>query len=218
MGNVSPAILEFERLASQERFQGYGFPLVGEPELFVDIPWYGEVWKEIRREPDDPTHAWYPIVRKFGWAVALCVTKDGYVPTLCQRKNGVGVSWELPPGGVRAFNDLVNPTEDDYLAAVQAAYLKETGFGGGKWQSLGHVTIESGKYRGPTMDSHGLKARLYLATDIEPVAEARSPGSNEVMETIMVPVADFYEVLESRRFNECSAVSCAYKALRVLGL
>lgn len=68
------------------------------------------------------------------------------------------------------------------------------------------------------MDSHGLEALLYLATDLEQEAEARRPGANEIMETIMVPVTDFYEVLDSGLFNECSAVPCAYKALRILGL
>lgn len=127
--SMSP-IVEFQRLAAEERFR-LGWPVLETPTVFAEIPWYGKVFKEMRRDPDGSPHAWYPIERGFGWVVVFGVTKNGDVPTLCQWKNGVNcATWELPPGGVKALRP--NMTEEESLEAIQAAYLKETGFGQGK--------------------------------------------------------------------------------------
>ena len=136
---------------------------------------------------------------------------------MSQWKPGVNcASWELPPGGIGKLGK--DETAEEILTKTQESYTKETGYGNGIWTNLGRVGIETGKYRGADANDHGLFAHLFLATDLEQIAEARQPNPNEIMETIMVPIDEFLEVLESGLFTEASAVPCAYKALIKLGL
>lgn len=215
----------YKEVAAQPRFQGW--PLVGEYELGPKIPFFGQVLEYTLRTPNgDERYA--SLLRHFGWSVVFGVTnlRDNVPPTtdmgrhvitLVQWKPGANQpGWELPPGGIGKVPP--STSEDELLRLTQASYLKETGFGGGTWQKLGHVLIETGKYRGSGPDDHGLPAHLYLAEDLERMQDARNPAPNEIMETLLVPLDEFPEVVESGLFVETSAVACALLALRKLGL
>ncbi|OGY79735.1 MAG: hypothetical protein A3B74_01675 [Candidatus Kerfeldbacteria bacterium RIFCSPHIGHO2_02_FULL_42_14] len=142
-----------------------------------------------------------------------------HVVTLCQWKPGMNqASWELPPGGIGKIDSKTTEVEKvEIMERTKQAYLKETGLGDGNFQYLGHIMIEIGKYRGATPDDHGLRAHLFLATELQRVQDARKPNPNEIMETLMVPLDEFQQVLSSGLFVEESAVACAYKALIELG-
>lgn len=215
----------YKEVAAQPRFQGW--PLVGEYELGSKIPFFGQVLM-YKLETGKGVEEYASLLRHFGWSVVFGVTdlRDNVYPntnagrhviTIVQWKPGANQpGWELPPGGI----GKVPPStpEDELLRLTQASYLKETGFGGGTWQKLGHVLIETGKYRGSGPGDHGLPAHLYMATGLEQVQDARNPAPNEIMETLMVPLDEFPEVVVSGLFVETSAVACALLALRRLRL
>ena len=76
--------------------------------------------------------------------------------------------------------------------------------------------IETGKYRGAKVESHGLPAHLFLATGLEHQSNARQPDRNEIMQTLEVPLNEFEGVINSGCFDEASALTCALLAFRHL--
>lgn len=210
------AVYRFTKLASEPRFQGW--PLVGEPELGEKIPFFGQTLK-YKLQTGNGIEDYVSILRHFGWVVVFGVAEiDGVkqVITLVQWKPGVNcASWELPPGGIGKIDSMA--TGEKILEKTKESYLKETGFGNGKFTYLGCTMIETGKYRGSGPGDYGLPAHMYLATGLQLIQEARSPNPNEIIETLLVPLAEFKAVLSSGKFIETSAVACAYKALIELG-
>jgi hypothetical protein len=211
------AIERYTALAAEPRFSGW--PIVGTPTQGVPIPFFGTTLT-YQLHTGNGIEEYTSILRSFGWAVVFGVT---YTPkripeviTLVQWKPGVNqASWELPPGGIGKV--APGTSMEEITKRTQASYLTETGYGGGAWTYLGNLLIETGKYRGAGTDDHGLPAHLYLATNVTKVQDARAPNPNEIMETLLVPLAEWQEVLTSNLFREASAVSCAYAALLELG-
>lgn len=206
-------IARFKEIASQPRFKGW--PLVGDVRLGEKIPFFGQPM-HYQLETGNGIEDYCSIIRHFGWSVVFGVTADSQVITLVQWKPGVNrASWELPPGGIGKVAPDIDPAE--LLRKTQESYLKETGFGGSSWLYLGSADVESGKYRGAGPDDHGLPAHMFLATGLEQLLEGRNPNANKVMETLMVPLGEFGEVIDSGLFREVSALPCALLALRRLG-
>ncbi len=212
------AVALFRALSQDERFRGW--PLVGEPQLGAEIPYFGQILHYQLQTPKG-VQDYTSVLRYFGWAVTFGIVDDyegkgPHVITLCQWKPGVNqASWELPPGGIGKISQEATPEE--ILLATQTHFLKETGYANDAgWASLGHVVIESGKYRGADENGHGLPAHLFLVRGLVRVEDARKPNPEEIMETIMVPLGELREVINSGYFNEASAVVCALKALAVL--
>lgn len=207
------AVDKFRELAAQDRFKGW--LLVGEPVLGEKIPYFGQVLS-YTLQTGNGAEQYVSLLRHFGWSVCFGVTKHQQVITICQWKPGANqAGWELSPGGIGKMGPGVSIEEITQRTAD--AYLKETGFGRGKFTHLGHVLIETGKYRGAGPDDHGLAAHMFLATDLEQVQDARHPNKNEIIETVMVPIDEFPAVLASGLFLEASAVPCAWQALLKLG-
>ncbi len=208
------AVRQFRILAAQERFKGW--PLVDTPEIGVEIPYFGATL-HYNLQTGNGVEGYTSILRRSGWAVVFGVTKDRQVITLCQWKPGVNqASWELPPGGIGKLDSQASYQE--IRQKTYEAYLRETGYGNGNWQYLGHVGIETGKYRGTRPDDHGFKAHLFMATDLEMLGTSRAPNPNEIIETLLVPIDEFPQVLDSGYFVEESAEPCSYRALLKLGL
>lgn len=206
------AVKDFCRIASEDRFNGW--PLVGEPELGPRIPFFGQTLN-YKLETGNGIEDYTSIIRSFGWAVCFGVTTNDEIITLVQWKPGVNqASWELPPGGCGKVE--AGTSDEEIMRLSQDTYLKETGYGNGEWQMLGTTMIETGKYRGAGPNDHGLRAHMYLATDLERMQDARKPNPNEIMETLLVPLREFPDVLESGCFNEVSAELCAFRALQRL--
>ena len=213
--NYKSAVERYKAIASEERFKGW--PLVGVIEMIFKIPFFGHVIKYILKTGRGDEE-YYSLLRNQGWVVVFGVNKDNEVITLCQWKPGANKpGWELPPGGVGKIESGM--TTEDILERTKAAYLKETGYGGddAQWKYLGPLGIETGKYRGVVSEDFGYYAHLFMATDLEQIADKRNPEGNEIMETIMVPLSEFRDVLQSGLFTEASAVPCAQGALIELG-
>lgn len=214
--HTSLAVEAFKGLAADPRFKGW--PVVGQPVYGEKIPYFGQPMNYTLLTGNGE-ESYTSIVRHFGWVVVFAVIEHAgqpHVITLVQWKPGVNcASWELPPGGIGQVGP--EATEEDILHKTQATFLKETGYGDGNFLYLGRTIVETGKYRGAGPNDHGLPAHMYLATDLKQLQGARSPAKNEIMETLLVPLVEFPEVLASGHFIETSAVVCAYKALVALG-
>lgn len=203
------AVQKFKKVATEPRFKGW--PLVGKPELGHKIPFFGQELN-YELETGNGVEKYTSLIRHFGWVVVFGVTNDNQVITLAQWKPGLNqADWVLPPGGIGRVKSDISPEE--LLSRTQEFCLKETGYGGGTWTYLGNVLIETGKFRGSSPDDHGLPAHMYIAVDLEEKQEARKPNLNEIMETIMVPLDEFDEVIHSKLFKECSSLPCALLAL-----
>ena len=220
------AIERFRELAAEDHFRGW--PLVGEPELGPKIPFFGGTLN-YKLQTGNGVEEYTSILRHFGWAVCFGVVNlrdedpslskniGRHIITLRQWKPGGNqATWELPPGGIGKIDPRA--TIKEITEKTKQGYLKETGLDNGNFKYLGHIMIETGKYRGAGPDDHGLPAHLFLATELQRVQDARKPNPNEIMETLLVPLDEFPEVLASGLFVEESAVACAYKALVELGL
>ncbi len=207
------SIEKFLKLSQEEMFKN-GWPLVGKTTVYEEIPYFGsliEYWLKTGNGVEKYTS----FIRSFGWVVAFGLTKDNQVITLCQWKPGINkASWELPPGGIGKVAPGISLQE--ITRKTKEVYLKETGYGKGIWEYLGNTKIETGKYRGASVDDHGLPAHMFMATDLEQVQEKRDPNPNEIMSTIMVPIEEFRSVLESGFFDEASAVTCVMLAMMKL--
>ncbi len=203
------AVDAFKALASQDCFRGW--PVVGEPQIGAEIPSFGRTL-DYHLETDGGVEPYTAILRNSGRAVCFGLTVDMDVVTLCQWKPGVNqASWELPPGDVGKI--APDATIGAIAEQTRRVYLAETGYGHGIWVYLGHILIETGKYRGASPDDHGFKAHLFLASGLEEVQEGKQSRPNKIMRTLKVPLVEWKEVLDSGLFVEESAVACAYKAL-----
>ena len=108
-------------------------------------------------------------------------------------------------------------SDEELLAKTKKIFLRETGYGNGNWDYLGNTIIESAKYIGAQITDHGFPAHMFLATDLEHIQEARSHRPEEIIETLLVPLDEWKEIMASKKFKESSAHSCAYEALIKLG-
>ncbi len=208
----SESVEKFKAIAKKPKFQGW--PMKGEYKFGEKIPHFGQTISYTLLTPNGPEE-YTSILRQQGWAVVFGVTHDDKVLTLVQWKPGVNrASWELPPGGIGPTNP--SATQEELLKTVQAAYLKETGFGGGWWVKLGISAIETGKFRGYEPGDKGFNAHLYLAFDLAKQPVLRGPQRNEIMEVLPVPINEFREILRSDLFTEASAQVCAWMALDYL--
>ena len=208
------AIEQFRLIAAEPRFQGW--PLIGEIKKGVKIPFFGETI-EYQLQTGNGVEDYTSLLRRFGWVVCFGITRDLKVITGIQWKPGINrAEWDFPPGGIgRVSKDT---SQEEILTRSQEAYLRETGYGNGEWTYLGHVMIDSGKFRGADPDDHGFPAYMYLATGLEKVSEARKPNPNEIIETLLVPLEEFPDVAMSAEFDEASGKPCALMALKTLGM
>ncbi len=205
----------FKEIAARPEYTGW--PLVpGSLAEGEKIPYFGSTLN-YKLETPNGTEDYTSIIRSFGWSVAFAVTKDKQVVTLVQWKPGVNqATWELSPGGIGKLDS--GATREEIQQKTEDTLLRETGYGNGRWQYLGNVCIESGKFRGASAEDHGLYAHLFLAEDLEQLQDKRNPNPNEIITLLPVPLSAFRAVLESGLFNETSSVACAYKALEKLGI
>lgn len=151
-----------------------GFPLVS-TEPYQRLPFYGHQLHEVRTLDDGTPDDFYPIIRTKGWAVVVPVIDGGpsgpEVLVNLQWKQGT-TRWdvELPAGGIDEVDrDL---TTGEIADLTLAKLTDETGYSG-KMLCLGDDLIDSGKQRGPRPDSQGMRAYMFLATDLSRVAEPK---------------------------------------------
>ncbi len=128
-------------------------------------PWI-KIWDDHVLLPNGVEIEHYIRTETRSYSMCFAITRDGMVPVVKQYKHGVGECiYELPAG-------YLEPGEDP-LACARRELLEETGLGGGEWEHLASLVINSN--RGDA------KAHLFLARDVVPKAIPH-PDDTEVLE------------------------------------
>ncbi len=187
-----------------------------------EIKFFGEVKIEVRETAKGPDEFWM-IGRRYGWAVALVLTKAGDVVLNIQSKPGLAVaSLEMPAGGI---GKDPRRSKDDICALTVTEVLRETGYTGTPLY-LGFSIIESGKFFDPAVKEfldtdgkplepgvgRGLRAHLIMIDEAELVAVPQ-PRLTEKIKTILVPVPILLDLIRNSVLVETSAVNCVTQAL-----
>lgn len=193
---------------------GTGWPVISSEET-ITIPYFGKVLKQVRSVGQKQVE-YYNLLRHFGWSVVFGLTKENNVLTIIQWKPGVNKGvWELPPGGIGKVAE--DAPLNLILERTKEFFQKETGYGKGDWQYLDWIGIETGKYRGATAESHGFRAHLWLATDLEKVSDL-DHAPEEKIKILPVPVNELPKITRRNLISEESAVCCIYRAFIKLGI
>jgi len=132
--------------------------------LFRQPPWL--VLRQQRfRLPSGREIADYWISEYPPWVNVVAVTRDDKLVLLRQYRPGLGaVHYEIPAG-------MVDPGED-IEAAGKRELLEETGFGGGRWSRLTHLSAN------PALQDN--MTTTFLAEDVDRVAEPAPEGTEDL--------------------------------------
>ncbi len=118
-------------------------------------PWM-RVWDEHVVLPNGAEIRGYIRTESRSFSMCFAVTGDSLVPITRQYKHGVGKEfYELPAGYLEEG--------ESPLECARRELQEETGLGGGKWEHLASLVINSN--RGDA------RAHLFLAIGVEPVSE-----------------------------------------------
>lgn len=149
---------------------------------------FQEPWFTVRRQrmalPDGAIVPSYYILDYPEWVCTIALTKEGKMILVRQYRVGIGrVLSELCAG-------VVDPEDAGCMDAAKRELLEETGYGNGNWRLLMTTSANPG--------THSNLVYCFLATDVEPVAEARP----EETEDLAVEFAEPAQVLAMLQRDE----------------
>ncbi len=147
---------------------GNGVWKVVSTKLVLDQkPWI-KVWDDHVLLPNGAEIEHYVRTETRSYSMCFALTSDGLVPVIKQYKHGAGgCFYELPAG-------YLEPGENP-MACAKRELLEETGLGGGKWERLASLIINSN--RGDA------RAHLFLAIGVTYQAPPH-PEETEILEVI----------------------------------
>jgi len=144
------------------------------------------------------------VIRDWPWVVTpefvtvIAVTRDGRFLCFRQGKYSIEGDSLAPAGG------YIEPGESP-LAAAKRELLEETGCLAARWESLGAFPVDGNRGAGV--------AHLFLATDVEVVAEADA-GDLEVQEPLSLTRDQMAAALDAGDFRVLPWVAAVALALR----
>ncbi len=150
---------------------GDGVWKVVSSKLVLDrSPWL-RVWDEHVVLPNGAEIKGYIRTESRSFSMCFALTREGLVPVIRQYKHGVGKAfYELPAGYLEEG--------ETPLECAKRELLEETGLGGGKWEHLASLVLNSNR--------SNARAHMFLAVGVEQIAE---------------PHLDETEVLEVKYFS-----------------
>lgn len=147
--------------------------------LFKRPPWL-TLRQDHVRLPNGQEIPEYWISEYPPWANVVAVTRKDELVLVRQYRPGLGaVHFELPAG-------VVDDEDPSMEAAARRELAEETGYGGGRWSSLGSLSAN------PSLQTN--LTYTFLAEDVEPLEEA-APEQTEDLRVHLVPVAQAEELL-----------------------
>ena len=150
-------------------------------EIVYTNPWI-EVWHDDVVRPDGEQGIYGVVHPKTSAVGIVALDDDDRVLLVGQYRYTLDrYSWEIPEGGVRLDEDL--------LEGARRELIEETGFSASEWRELVRFSLSNS-----VTDETGA---LYLATGLEPGAAA--PDATEVLQIRWSP---FDEALEQVRSGE----------------
>jgi len=165
-------------------------------------PWLS-VWEEDVQLPNGLTIDGYLRARGRDYAMIFALLEDGTAPLVRQYKQGVGrPMYDLPAG-------YLDAPDESPLVAAQRELLEETGLIAGRWESLGHLVIDTN--RGDT------RAHLYLALDAQPNGRQRLDPT-EAIEVSYHRPDDLRRMVLNQEIDSLASVAGIMLALAALGI
>src|SRR5512146_3584928 len=153
-------------------------------------PWL-EVWRETVEVSDGRVVDDYHLVRMPDFAIAVAFTVDGEVLVERQYRHGIGrVVLDLPAGRIEQG--------EDPLDAARRELLEETGYGGGRWHSLGAFVLADSRI--PAW------AHLFLAEGVELVGKSSSDDLED-SELLTMSAEQFLAAIASGEVGDVCAVA-----------
>jgi len=165
-------------------------------------PWLS-VWEEDVQLPNGLTIDGYLRARGRDYAMIFALLEDGTAPLVRQYKQGVGrPMYDLPAG-------YLDAPDESPLVAAQRELLEETGLIAGRWESLGHLVIDTN--RGDT------QAHLYLALDAQPNGRQHLDPT-EAIEVSYHRPDDLRRMVLNQEIDSLASVAGIMLALAALGI
>jgi len=165
-------------------------------------PWLS-VWEEDVQLPNGLTIDGYLRARGRDYAMIFALLEDGTAPLVRQYKQGVGrPMYDLPAG-------YLDAPDESPLVAAQRELLEETGLIAGRWESLGHLVIDTN--RGDT------RAHLYLALDAQPNGRQHLDPT-EAIEVSYHRPDDLRRMVLNQEIDSLASVAGIMLALAALGI
>jgi len=153
--------------------------------------------------PNGLTIDGYLRARGRDYAMIFALLEDGTAPLVRQYKQGVGrPMYDLPAG-------YLDAPDESPLVAAQRELLEETGLIAGRWESLGHLVIDTN--RGDT------RAHLYLALDAQPNGRQHLDPT-EAIEVSYHRPDDLRRMVLNQEIDSLASVAGIMLALAALGI
>lgn len=159
-----------------------------------------EPWYTVRREkvqlPNGNIIPTYYVLEYPAWINVIALTKEGKMILERQYRHGLGqVNYELCAG-------VVDPTDEDPLAAAKRELLEETGYGNGSWEQLMVLSVNPGTHTNLTY--------CFLAVDVETVSERHLGPTEDIAVELMTP-AQVKKLLEENQILQALHVAPLWK-------
>ncbi len=164
-------------------------------------PWI-RIWDDHVLLPNGKEIKHYIRTETRSYSMCFAITADGMVPAIKQYKHGVGrCFYELPAG-------YLEPGEDP-MACARRELLEETGLGGGKWEHLASLVINSN--RGDA------RAHLFLARDVIPQAPQQLDDT-EILEVVFFTPQEIVAMVWSGEIESLPSSANVLLAIERLGM
>lgn len=136
----------------------------------------------------------FVVLESRDWVAVVALTRDGRLVLIRQYRHGLGeVTVEIPGGLV---DEGMSPEE-----AARAELRQETGFGGGVWTELGHLSVV------PAVFTNQL--HVFLAWGVELQGEL-DLDEGEDIHTELVPFPEVKAMIERGEITHAQVVAALY--------
>ena len=175
-----------------EPFRSQHWEILDRQQVLDGSPWI-RVFRETLRLPNGSLVDDFYSIETHEFVVVVSFPNDGQMLLLRQYRHGPReVVCNFPAG-------YIKPDETP-LQAARRELLEETGYHGGRWESLGAFVVDGNRGNG--------RAHFFLAQGVTRLQEPCS-GDLEEQEVLLMSPPDFYQAIRENRIKTLPT-TCAF--------